>query len=114
MTKEQKQEALAALDTYAAIFGPRLTSTVDFSDEGNGPLADGCCCAIGALGIYDAQIKPDVLIGGIVVFNWYATAVRFGFTSDVEVFVMNDSIRGTPEERFTRMRKWIEDYPTTD
>lgn len=114
MTKEQKQEALAALDTYAAIFGPRLTSYADFcAHEGNGPFAEGCCCAIGALGINDAQIRPSIL-GGDIVFDWRATAVRFGFRGDVEVFAANDRICGTPEERFTRMRKWVEDYPTTD
>lgn len=120
MTNEQKQEVLAALDTYAEIFGPRLTCIVEFDEDGQGgPLADGCCCVLGALGIYDPVGNPDYSgdCASVTFFSWDETAKRFGFKNGEELYEENDAtfsyIRGaeTPEERFTRMRAWVENYP---
>jgi hypothetical protein len=69
--------------------------------------ADGAVCAIGAVGkmrgVDMSKIDPD---------DYDAVANAFGIPHQLaqEIMYMNDEAwwRATPEERFTKMKSWIE------
>ena len=120
MTHEQKQEALAAFDLHAEIFGPRLAFSVDFDVKLN------CCCSIGVLGLLNPRLtennllserSPDARFRMDEDINtdlaWIDTGEAFGLDG-VEVYGENDGgpDSETPEQRFTRMRQWFADRPT--
>lgn len=101
MTNEQKAYALKCLDTYAEIFGKRLLQAVMYHRKAD------ACCALGALALFCTT-----------PFN---TTYEFGLKRN-DITTENDhgSYSGwlrseeTNEDRFRRMRSWLENHPTTD
>ena len=93
------REMLAAMDTVA---GGRLIAN-DLQD------ADGEVCAIGAVGkargVDITTLDPD---------EYEGVAAKFGIATALaqEIVWMNDECsnpKETPEQRFARMRKWVND-----